>query len=210
MLRSHKKSHYRHLLFKCSNCSFESKQYPALQEHLQIEGHEPFVDENIEEFLKEYSNGIISNTMSSSSPPPSMTASLTSKNNGRAAASKKRKAAPPVTAPAVKRTSSTSSIGSSAAALSPISNDEPPVDSMNQATTMAMTAPGTPLVCSLCDYVAVSKEGLGVHLFQHACKKSDLLNRSLLSGATTDPATKLMELFNGKIGPFNNGQVRVW
>ena len=57
MLRSHKKSHYRHLLFKCANCSFESKQYQALQEHLQIEGHEAFIDENIEEFLKEYASG---------------------------------------------------------------------------------------------------------------------------------------------------------
>jgi hypothetical protein len=51
MLRSHKKSHFRHLLFKCLNCSFESKQYQALQEHLQIEGHEPYLDDNIEEFI---------------------------------------------------------------------------------------------------------------------------------------------------------------
>ncbi|CAF4407488.1 unnamed protein product, partial [Adineta steineri] len=28
-----------------------------------------------------------------------------------------------------------------------------------------------------------------------------------LASATVDPATKLMELFNGKIGPFNNGQL---
>jgi hypothetical protein len=198
MLRSHKKSHYRHLLFKCSNCSFESKQYQALQEHLQIEGHEPYVDENIEEFLKEYSNGNL-NHMNSSSPPPS-----TQKNNSRQPTSKKRKTAPTTTPVVVKRTSSTSSIGSSAAAMSPISNDEHQTDSINQQTT---TTPSTPLVCSLCDYVAASKEGLGVHLFQHACKKSDLLNRSLLASATVDPATKLMELFNGKMGPFNNGQV---
>ena len=190
MLRSHKKSHYRHLLFKCSNCSFESKQYQALQEHLQIEGHEPYVDENIEEFLKEYSNGNL-NHVNSSSPPPS-----TQK------ASKKRKTAPTIATPVVvKRTSSTSSIGSSAAAMSPISNDEHQTDSTNQQI---------PLVCSLCDYVAASKEGLGVHLFQHACKKSDLLNRSLLASATVDPATKLMELFNGKMGPFNNGQVQIF
>jgi hunchback-like protein len=198
MLRSHKKSHYRHLLFKCSNCSFESKQYQALQEHLQIEGHEPYVDENIEEFLKEYSNGNL-NHMNSSSPPPS-----TQKNNSRQPTSKKRKTAPTTTPVVVKRTSSTSSIGSSAAAMSPISNDEHQTDSINQQTT---TTPSTPLVCSLCDYVAASKEGLGVHLFQHACKKSDLLNRSLLASATVDPATKLMELFNGKMGPFNNGQL---
>ena len=205
MLRSHKKSHYRHLLFKCSNCSFESKQYQALQEHLQIEGHEPFVDENIEEFLKEYANGNLNNNNNnnnSSSPPPS-----TQKNHTRPPASKKRKTAPASTTPVVvKRTSSASSISSSAAAMSPISNDEHQTDSIHQTTNI--NTPSTPLVCSLCDYVAASKEGLGVHLFQHACKKSDLLNRSLLASATVDPATKLMELFNGKIGPFNNGQVR--
>ncbi|CAF5221327.1 unnamed protein product, partial [Rotaria magnacalcarata] len=44
----------------------------------------------------------------------------------------------------------------------------------------------------------------GVHLFQHACKKSDLLNRSLLASMNIDPATKLMELFNGKIASFTN------
>ncbi|CAF1516302.1 unnamed protein product, partial [Adineta ricciae] len=208
MLRSHKKSHYRHLLFKCSNCSFESKQYQILQEHLQIEGHEPYVDENIEEFLKEYSNGIMNNNTNSNSPPPTMTAGSSAKNNTRPSASKKRKAAPTATAPVVKRTSSTSSIGSSAAAMSPISNDEHQMDSSSTSTTVVpSTVPSTPLVCTLCDYVAVSKEGLGVHLFQHACKKSDLLNRSLLAGAAIDPATKLMELFNGKIGPFSNGQL---
>ncbi|CAF3764315.1 unnamed protein product [Adineta steineri] len=209
MLRSHKKSHYRHLLFKCSNCSFESKQYQALQEHLQIEGHEPYVDENIEEFLKEYSNGIINNNTNSNSPPPTMTTTgSSSKNTTRPPASKKRKTAPTIaTTPLVKRTSSTSSISSSAAAMSPISNDEHQLDSMNQQTSTPSNMPSTPLVCSLCDYVAASKEGLGVHLFQHACKKSDLLNRSLLASATVDPATKLMELFNGKIGPFNNGQL---
>ena len=208
MLRSHKKSHYRHLLFKCSNCSFESKQYQALQEHLQIEGHEPFVDENIEEFLKEYSNGNLNNPINNnntnSNSPPS-----TPKNNSRPSASKKRKTAPTTTSTTsvvVKRTSSTSSIGSSNAAMSPISNDEHQID--QQTSTVPSSTPSTPLVCTLCDYVAASKEGLGVHLFQHACKKSDLLNRSLLAGATADPATKLMELFNGKIGSFNNGQVK--
>jgi hypothetical protein len=213
MLRSHKKSHYRHLLFKCSNCSFESKQYQALQEHLQIEGHEPYVDENIEEFLKEYSNGNMNNPTNNhntnSNSPPSTTTGSTPKNNTRPPASKKRKTAPTTTTPVVvKRTSSTSSIGSSAAAMSPISNDEHHTDLINQQTTPS-SIPSTPLVCSLCDYVAASKEGLGVHLFQHACKKSDLLNRSLLAGATADPATKLMELFNGKMGPFNNGQVMI-
>ncbi|CAF1171727.1 unnamed protein product [Rotaria sordida] len=227
MLRSHKKSHYRHLLFKCSNCSFESKQYQALQEHLQIEGHEPYVDENIEEFLKEYSNGNINNTTnnnptSNSPPPPSVpppssssTTTITGstpKTNTRSSASKKRKTAPTPTTPViVKRTSSTSSMSSSAAAMSPISNDERQIDSMNQQTTTATTTSSTtsslPLVCSLCDYVAASKEGLGVHLFQHACKKSDLLNRSLLASATVDSTTKLMELFNGKMGPFSNGQL---
>ncbi|CAF3197045.1 unnamed protein product [Rotaria sp. Silwood2] len=216
MLRSHKKSHYRHLLFKCSNCSFESKQYQALQEHLQIEGHEPYVDENIEEFLKEYSNGNINSTTNnnptSNSPPPSSAPSSsatisgsTPKTNTRPSASKKRKTAPTTTTTpvVVKRTSSTSSLGSSAAAMSPISNDERQIDSMNQqTTTTSSTAASLPLVCSLCDYVAASKEGLGVHLFQHACKKSDLLNRSLLASATVDSTTKLMELFNGKMGPF--------
>jgi hypothetical protein len=96
-----------------------------------------------------------------------------------------------------KRTSSTSSIDSLADAVSPISNDEHQIDLNNLQTT-------PPLVCTLCDYVAASKEGLGVHLFQHACKKSDLLNRSLLASATIDPATKLMELFNGKMGAFAN------
>jgi len=93
MLRSHKKSHYRHLLFKCSNCSFESKQYQALQEHLQIEGHEPYVDENIEEFLKEYSNGNMNNPTNNnhntnSNSPPSTTTGSTPKNNTRPPASK--------------------------------------------------------------------------------------------------------------------------
>jgi hypothetical protein len=187
MLRSHKKSHFRHLLFKCLNCSFESKQYQALQEHLQIEGHEPYLDDNIEEFLKEYANGNLPNNNNSNSPT----------TNTRLSTTKKRKPA------LIKRTSSISSMDSSGGdGISPISTDEHQIDLINQSTSM-------PLVCSLCDYVAASKEGLGVHLFQHACKKSDLLNRSLLANTTIDPATKLMELFNGKIGPFanTNGQV---
>ncbi|CAF4764226.1 unnamed protein product, partial [Rotaria socialis] len=202
----------RHLLFKCSNCSFESKQYQALQEHLQIEGHEPYVDENIEEFLKEYANGNMNNPTNnnnnptSNSPPPSITTGAAQKTNTRS--SKKRKTAPTTNTPViVKRTSSTSSMGSSGAAMSPISNDERQIDSTNQQTTTPLSTPSLPLVCSLCDYVAASKEGLGVHLFQHACKKSDLLNRSLLASATVDSTTKLMELFNGKLGSFNNGQV---
>lgn len=226
MLRSHKKSHYRHLLFKCSNCSFESKQYQALQEHLQIEGHEPYVDENIEEFLKEYANGNINNPTNANTanpasnspplPPPSSsstTAAISQKSNNRPSTSKKRKVPPTTnTQVVVKRTSSTSSMGSSGTAMSPISNDEHQMDSINQqtiTTNTSSTTPSLPLVCSLCDYVAASKEGLGVHLFQHACKKSDLLNRSLLASATVDSTAKLMELFNGKIGSFNNGQVRI-
>jgi len=39
--------------------------------------------------------------------------------------------------------------------------------------------------------------------FNMLVKKSDLLNRSLFNSATIDPTTKLMELFNGKIGPFS-------
>jgi hypothetical protein len=212
MLRSHKKSHYRHLLFKCSNCSFESKQYQALQEHLQIEGHEPYLDETIEEFLKEYSNGNLSslnttnnnNSNSSSSTPPTLVSIGIQKSNTRLSTSKKRKSMSNTSVSAVvKRTSSISSIDSSPDAISPISTDEHQMDSLNQQIT------SMPLVCSLCDYVAASKEGLGVHLFQHACKKSDLLNRSLLASTTMDPAAKLMELFNGKIGPFSGatGQV---
>jgi hypothetical protein len=213
MLRSHKKSHYRHLLFKCANCSFESKQYQALQEHLQIEGHDALIDENIEEFLKEYANGNMTSSgnqnTNGSSPPTSLSSSMTTKNHTRPPPPKKRKTAPTITAPVmIKRTSSTSSVGSSAAAMSPISNDEHQSDSIHHQMAIKFSSlSSTPLVCSLCDYVAVSKEGLGVHLFQHACKKSDLLNRSLLASATVDPATKLMELFNGKMGPFTNGQV---
>jgi hypothetical protein len=206
MLRSHKKSHFRHLLFKCANCSFESKQYQALQEHLQIEGHEPYLDESIEEFLKEYSNGNLpsfnltnNNSNSSSTTPPT----AIQKTNTRLSTSKKRKSISNTSVPSVrvKRASSTSSIDSSPGVISPISTDEHQLDSINQQTM--------PLVCSLCDYVAASKEGLGVHLFQHACKKSDLLNRSFMASSTIDPATKLMELFNGKMGPFSGttGQV---
>lgn len=202
MLRSHKKSHYRHLLFKCLNCSFESKQYPALQEHLQIEGHEPYLDENIEEFLKEYSSGNLStlnptttttlNINSSHSPPTLVQKSSTTNNSNRGSASKKRKSAPSL----VQRTASLSSVESSQDMISPISTDDQQLDPLNSS------ASNLPLVCTLCDYVAVSKEGLGVHLFQHACKNSDLLNRSLLASATMDPTAKLMELFNGKLGPF--------
>ncbi len=207
MLRSHKKSHFRHLLFKCSNCSFESKQYQALQEHLQIEGHEPYLDENIEEFLKEYSNGNLTslntttnNSNSSSSTPPTLVPTSTQKTNSRSSRSKKRKSISNTSVPVlVKRTSSISSNDSSTGAISPISMDEHQADIINQQTSLSI-----PLVCSLCDYVAASKEGLGVHLFQHACKKSDLLNRSLLNSTTIDPATKLMELFNGKMGSFTN------
>ncbi|CAF3968034.1 unnamed protein product [Rotaria sp. Silwood2] len=215
MLRSHKKSHFRHLIFKCLNCSFESKQYQALQEHLQIEGHEPFLDENIEEFLKEYSSGNLTslnttnnNSNSSSSTPPTLvpTPSI-QKTNTCSTTSQKRKITLNTSVPIhVKRTSSTSSMDSSTDAISPISNDEHQIDLLNQQTTppISISSTSVPLVCTLCDYVAASKEGLGVHLFQHACKKSDLLNRSLLASMTIDPATKLMELFNGKIGPFTN------
>ncbi|CAF0903919.1 unnamed protein product [Adineta ricciae] len=196
MLRSHKKSHFRHLLFKCSNCSFESKQYQALQEHLQTEGHEAYVDENIEEFLKEYSSGNLSslnltsnNSNVLSSTPPTLVPNSTQKANARPSRSKKRKSMSNTSLPAhVKRTSSVSSNDSSAGALS---SDEHQIDAASMS-----------LACSLCDFVAVSKEGLGVHLFQHACKKSDLLNRSMLTNMSLDPTTKLLELFNGKIGPF--------
>ncbi|CAF3372408.1 unnamed protein product [Rotaria sp. Silwood1] len=216
MLRSHKKSHFRHLIFKCLNCSFESKQYQALQEHLQIEGHEPFLDENIEEFLKEYSSGNLTslnttnnNSNSSSSTPPTLVPPTSiQKTNTCSSTSQKRKVTSNTSVPVhIKRTSSISSMDSSAGAISPISNDEHQTDLLNQQTTTTPTSvppSSVPLVCTLCDYVAASKEGLGVHLFQHACKKSDLLNRSLLASMTMDPATKLMELFNGKIGPFTN------
>lgn len=197
MLRSHKKSHYRHLLFKCLNCSFESKQYQTLQEHLQIEGHEPYVDENIEEFLKEYSNGNLTSLNLPSNPNNSNSLTSTppiTKSNSRLSTTKKRKSISNTSIHApIKRTSSTSSMDSSPDVISPISNDEHQTDSINSSTSL-------PLVCSLCDYVAASKEGLGVHLFQHACKKSDLLNRSL----NIDPATKLMGLFNGTTGQVSN------
>ncbi|CAF1028284.1 unnamed protein product [Adineta steineri] len=209
MLRSHKKSHFRHLLFKCSSCSFESKQYQTLQEHLQIEGHEPYLDENIEEFLKEYSNGNLTSlnpmtnnsNSSSSATPPTLVPTSTQKTHTRSSRSKKRKSISNTSVPTlIQRTSSISSNDSSTGAISPISTDEHQMDSINQQSS---TTP-LPLVCSLCDYVAVSKEGLGVHLFQHACKKSDLLNRSLLNNSTIDPTAKLMELFNGKLGSFTN------
>ncbi|CAF1294780.1 unnamed protein product [Rotaria sordida] len=206
MLRSHKKSHYRHLIFKCLNCSFESKQYQTLQEHLQIEGHEPFLDENIEEFLKEYSNGNLTslnttnNSNSSSSTPPTTTTTSIQKTNTCSSISQKRKITSNTSGSIhVKRTSSISSIDSSTGPISPISTDEHQIDLLNQQTSTSI-----PLICTLCDYVAASKEGLGVHLFQHACKKSDIINRSLLASMTIDPATKLMELFNGKLTPFTN------
>ncbi|CAF1286063.1 unnamed protein product [Rotaria magnacalcarata] len=213
MLRSHKKSHFRHLLFKCLNCSFESKQYQALQEHLQIEGHEPFLDENIEEFLKEYSSGNLTsltatnnNSNSSSSTPPTLVPTpSTQKNNNCPSTAQKRKAISNISAPMpVKRTSSISSMDSSSGAISPISSDEHQMDNQQITTPTSVPSSSIPLVCTLCDYVAASKEGLGVHLFQHACKKSDLLNRSLLASMNIDPATKLMELFNGKIASFTN------
>ncbi|CAF3468523.1 unnamed protein product [Rotaria socialis] len=213
MLRSHKKSHFRHLLFKCLNCSFESKQYQALQEHLQTEGHEPFLDENIEEFLKEYSSGNLTsltatnnNSNSSSSTPPTLvpTPSI-QKNNNCPSTAQKRKAMSNISAPMpVKRTSSISSMDSSSGAISPISSDEHQMDNQQITTPTSVPSSSISLVCTLCDYVAASKEGLGVHLFQHACKKSDLLNRSLLASMNIDPATKLMELFNGKIASFTN------
>lgn len=214
MLRSHKKSHFRHLLFKCLNCSFESKQYQALQEHLQIEGHEPFLDENIEEFLKEYSSGNLTslnttnpNSNSSSSTPPTLVPTQTiQKSNTISSTVQKRKTISNTPIPSgIKRTSSISSIDSSPGAISPISTDEHQSDLIHQQTPTSLPSTSLPLVCTLCDYVAASKEGLGVHLFQHACKKSDLLNRSLLASMTMDPTTKLMELFNGKIPPFPNG-----
>ena len=209
MLRSHKKSHFRHLLFKCSNCSFESRQYPALQEHLQIEGHEPFLDDNIEEFLKEYSNGNLTllsttnhNSNSSLSTPLTFipTASIQKANTCSSASQKRKTTSNTVIPLLVKRRSSISSIDSSAGGVSPISNDEYQTDLTNQhiSTPSALGS----LACSLCDYVAASKEGLGVHLFQHTCKKSDLLNRSFLTGIITDPTAKLIELFNGKFGSF--------
>ena len=184
MLRSHKKSHFRHLLFKCSNCSFESKQYHTLQEHLQTEGHEVQLDDNVEEFLKEYANGTLPTNAA-----PQNSNSIASKVTTRQANSKKRKVST-TTSILAQRRSSASSMDSSTDAISPISIDEPPSNT---------------LVCNLCDYVAASKEGLGVHLFQHACKKSDLINRSLLASATMDPTAKLIELFSGKIG--STGQV---
>ena len=181
MLRSHKKSHFRHLLFKCSNCAFESKQYHTLQDHLQTEGHEVQLDDNVEEFLKEYANGTLpTNTV------PQNSNSVSSKASTRQTNSKKRKVST-TTSILAQRRSSASSMDSSADAISPVSIDEPANNT---------------LVCSLCDYVAASKEGLGVHLFQHACKKSDLLNRSLLASATMDPTAKLIELFG------SSGQVR--
>ena len=154
MLRSHKKSHFRHLLFKCSNCSFESKQYHTLQEHLQTEGHEVQLDDNVEEFLKEYA-------------VPQNSHSIASKVTTRQTNSKKRKVST-TTSILAHRRSSASSMDSCIDAISPISIDEPPSHTL-------------------------------------ACKKSELLNRSLLASATMDPAAKLIELFSGKIG--STGQV---
>lgn len=59
MLRSHKKSHYRHLLFKCADCSFESKDFSTIEEHLQIEGHQLHRDFQVDEFLQEHFSSIL-------------------------------------------------------------------------------------------------------------------------------------------------------
>lgn len=128
MLRSHKKSHFRHLLFKCSNCSFESKQYHSLQEHVQIEGHQPHLDESIEEFLKEYSSGSLTsfNTTMTNNNPTLLTIP---KTNTRLPVSKKRKTMPNISR--MKRISSTSSIDSSPNMISPLSTDEHPIESIH-------------------------------------------------------------------------------
>ncbi|CAF4804818.1 unnamed protein product, partial [Rotaria socialis] len=127
------------------------------------------------------------------------------KNNNCPSTAQKRKAMSNISAPMpVKRTSSISSMDSSSGAISPISSDEHQMDNQQITTPTSVPSSSISLVCTLCDYVAASKEGLGVHLFQHACKKSDLLNRSLLASMNIDPATKLMELFNGKIASFTN------
>lgn len=186
MLRSHKKSHFRHLLFKCANCSFESKQYHALQEHLQIEGHEIHLDENVEEFLREYSY--------SSNPPHSLSTS-TSTSSLHPTKSKKRKSTSMVASSARRqRRSSDSSMDSSTTVISPVSVDEHP--------------PG--LVCGTCGHLAASKEALGVHLFEHACEKSDLLHRTLFaSGAPMNPMAKFMEVFQGKDGQVSRSNVEL-
>lgn len=131
MLRSHKKSHFRHLLFKCANCSFESKQYHLLQEHLQIEGHQVYLDEHIEEFLKEYSNGNLSTNINSN-PPSQTTLPVVQKPNTRLPTSRKRKTISNTSR--IKRVSSTSSMDSSPDMISPLSTDEHPVDLAYQPT----------------------------------------------------------------------------
>ena len=177
MLRSHKKSHFRHLLFKCSNCSFESKQYHALQEHLQIEGHEIQLDENVEEFLREYSYA-----SNSALPISTSTSSLTLQPRK----SKKRKATSMIASSMYRpRRSSASSMDSSTTVISPVSVDEQP----------------TALICSTCGHQAVSKEALGVHLFEHAY---------LFSTATAiNPMAKLFEAFQGKDGQVRQSKAEV-
>lgn len=135
MLRSHKKSHFRHLLFKCLNCSFESKQYHLLQEHLQIEGHQAYLDEHIEEFLKEYSNGnltSLNSTINNSNPPSLAPLPIVQKPNARLSTSRKRKTTSNTSR--IKRISSTSSMDSSADMISPLSTDEHPIDSVYPPT----------------------------------------------------------------------------
>jgi hypothetical protein len=186
MLRSHKKSHFRHLLFKCSNCSFESKQYHALQEHLQIEGHELHLDESIEEFLREYSY--------SSNPTHSLSTS-TSTSSLHQRKTKKRKATSMIASSGRRqRRSSASSMDSSTTVISPVSIGEH----------------STGLVCGTCGHLAASKETLGVHLFEHACEKSDLLHRTLFaSGAAMNPMAKFMEVFQGKDGQVSRSNVEL-
>jgi len=145
---------------------------------------------NIEKFLKEYSNGnltSLNNNSNSSSIAPilrpiSATATLvpisTSKTNNRSSASKKHKINSCTTV-LNKHTSSTSSIDSLQDVISPIATHEHQTDLINQQIPTPILSP-------------------------RACKNSDLLNRSLVTSATIDPATKLMELFNGKIPPFTN------
>ncbi|CAF3619524.1 unnamed protein product [Rotaria sordida] len=108
-----------------------------------LAGHEPYLDENIEEFLKEYSNGnltslnninTINNNSNSSLTTPAFVPMSTSKTNHGSSISKKRKINSPTTV-LNKRISSTPLIDSLQDAISSIATDEHQTSLINQQIT---------------------------------------------------------------------------
>ncbi|CAF1405301.1 unnamed protein product [Rotaria sordida] len=108
-----------------------------------LAGHEPYLDENIEEFLKEYSNGnltslnninTMNNNSNSSLTTPALVPISTSKTNHGSSISKKRKINSSTTV-LNKRTSSTPLIDSLQDAISSIATDEHQTSLINQQIT---------------------------------------------------------------------------